>query len=81
MHLVLGLIGQTTIGHLIEVLRYLILHSIADTFVFLDAGEDLRELCLIFLAIQVMNHTYHSLRTDSEHMNLFPCLQDRQLGR
>ena len=81
MHLVLGLIGQTTVRHFIQILRNLIFHSVAYAFVFLDAAVYLRELLRVVFVEQVMHHANHTLRTDSEHMHLFPCLQDRELGR
>ena len=81
VHLVLGLVGQTTVSYIVQVLRNLVLHAVTDTFVFLDTREDLGELRLVFLVEQVMYHAHHTLCTHGKDVYLFPCLQDRQLGR
>ena len=80
MYLVLGLIGQTSVSYLVQVLRNLVLHSVAYTFVFLDTRVDLRELSVIVLVEQVMYHTDHTLCAQRKDMYFLPSLKDRQLG-
>ena len=76
VYLMFGLVGKPTVRYLVQVVGYLVFHTVADTLVFLHTGEDLRELRIVVLFVQVVNHTCHALGTDGEDMHLFPCLQD-----
>ena len=79
MHLVLGFLRQTTVSHVVQVTRYLHLHAVADLLVFFDTAEGLGKLRIVSLGIEVFDHVQHAVGADRKDVNLFPCLEDREL--
>ena len=78
-NLCLGIITQMGIAHLIQILGYLYLHVIRNTFVLLDALIKLIESLGILGIHQLSHHAKHTMNALAETADFLLCLEDRKL--